>query len=232
MRFIDGSIDRNQYFEEAISKDFVERFFELIQQNIERIDDAETIGILNSIYTVFLYSDYIASFQNANFGFFGFDPLRNIYGITIKLLEKTDDKSSLIEKLTQAPEHLPITADIIRKLMVQYEDLKSDNPPDGKDKWLEPERYQEIKKSWSQLAISELGKDHVLDSVHATYIYHTLYNSSKAELKKLLGEWLDQEGGVENIAKLLSRTGGTDSTNGPSTHVKEDIVSELLDYQN
>ncbi len=231
LKFIDGSINREQYLKEAINKDFVERFFELIQHNIEKIDDSEITGILNSIYSVFLYSEYIASFQNAKLGFFGFDPLRNIYWITLKLLEKTEEKFSIIEGLVQDPKNLPITADILRRLMVQNGDLKSDNPSDGENKWLEGSQYQKIKESWSQLAIVELGKDHVLNSVHATHFYYTLYNSSKAELKKLLGEWLDQEGGTENIAKLLSRTGGTDSTNGPSAHVKEDSVSELLDFK-
>lgn len=230
LKFINGSIDRKPYLEKAISEDFVERFFDLISYNIERITEDQIPVILGSLYTVFLYSDYIASFQNANFGLLAFEPLRNIYWITTKLIDKADNKFALIEELVQTPDYLPITANILRRLMVQNGDLKSDNPPDGKNKWLEHEQYQEIKKSWSQLAFVELGKDHVLDSVHATHFYHTLYSSSKVELKKLLGEWLDQDGGVENIAKLISRTGGTDSTNGPSAHVKKDEMAELLDF--
>lgn len=230
LKYIKGSIDRKQYLEKAISEEFVERFFDLIDHNIERISEDQVPDVLDSLYTVFLYSDYIASFQNATLGFFGFDPLRAVLWTTIKLLKNIENKFPLIKELLQTPEYLPITADILRRLMVQNGDLSSNNPPDGKDKWLNPEQYKELKESWSQLAITELGKNQALDSVHATHIYYTLYNSSKEELKRLLAEWLDQKGGVENIAKLLSRTGGTDSTNGPSAYVKEDSEAELLDY--
>lgn len=50
------------------------------------------------------------------------------------------------------------------------------------------------------------------------------------ESSYLLDEWLNEDDGIEKIANLLSRTGGTDSNNGPSTYVREDVVSELLDY--
>ncbi len=101
--FIDGSIDRISYLKKAIENDFVERFFELIHHNIDKIDDSQFIGVLTSLYSVFLYSDYLSSFEKMKAGFFGFEPFRNIIWITTNLIEKTEDKFSLIEKF-RAPD--------------------------------------------------------------------------------------------------------------------------------
>ncbi len=231
LKFIEGGLDRNEYLEKAIREDFVERFFDLIHHNIGRIEDSETPKILSSLYEGFLYSDYIVSYKNANLGFFGFDPLRNIIWVTFKLLDKVEEKFHLIKYLVESPNFLPITADILRKLMVQNGDLKSDDSSTQKEKWVELEQYSEIKEIWSRIALDELKRCSFLDSVYATRIFYTLNNTSKEELGKLLGDWLGQQGGVEKIAKLICRSGGTDSTNGPSARVDETVISELLDFE-
>ena len=123
--YIDGEIDRIAYLHRAIEEDFAERFFELIHQNIGQVQNSQIFDILNSLYVAFLHSKYIASFENEKHGFFGFEPFRNIVWVTNSLVEKAEDKLPLIEKLIQIPNYLPVTADIIRRIMVQHGDIKN-----------------------------------------------------------------------------------------------------------
>jgi predicted KAP-like P-loop ATPase len=228
--YINGNIDREEYLCRAIKDNFVERFFDLITQNMDNIQNSQIYEILNSLYNIFLHSEYLASFENAVHGFFEFEPFRNIIWITNKLVEKTEDKLSLIENLIQVPKYLPVTADILRRLMIQHGDLKSDDPRLKEEKWVEAEHYSQIKENWSQVAIRELLEGNLLDSVHASHVYFVLYRASEKGVSRLFATWLNQDHGVEKIAKLVGRC-GSDSTNGPYSQIDQSMMSNLLDFQ-
>jgi hypothetical protein len=228
--YINGDIDREEYLHRAIQDNFVERFFDLITQHIDNIKDPQIFGILNSLYNVFLHSEYIASYENSVHGVFGFEPFRNIVWITNKLVEKADNKLQLLEQLIQIPKYLPITADILNLLMIQHGELKSDNPRLTGKKWVESENYIQIKEKWFEVAIKELLEGTLLDSVHASHVYFMLHRVSEEKTKELFAIWLNQDEGVEKIAKLIGRC-GSDSTNGSYSQIDESIMSNLLDFQ-
>ncbi len=228
--YIEGKIDRIDYLRRAIKEDFSERFFELIHQNIDKIQNSQIVDILDSIYLTYLHSEYLASFENARHGFFGFEPFRNIIWITNKLVEKTEDKLLLLEKLIQNPRYLPATANILRRLMIQHGEIKSDDPRLMEQKWVDREQYIRIKYNWSQVAIKELFKGNLLDSVHASHVYFVLYRASEEGVKELFATWLKQDDGVEKIAKLVGRC-GSDSTNGPYSQIDEGMMSNLLSFE-
>lgn len=228
--YINGDIDREDYLHRAIQDNFVERFFDLITQHVDNVEDSQISGILNSLYNVFLHSEYIASFENSVHGVFGFEPFRNIVWITDKLIEKADNKFQLLEQLIHISKNLPITADILRLLMIQYGELKSDSPRLKEKKWVEPENYIQIKEKWSEVAIKELLEGRLLESIHASHVFFMLYRVSEEKTKELFSTWLNQDDGVEKIAKLIGRC-GSDSTNGPYSQIKESMMSNLLDFQ-
>lgn len=228
--YINGNIDRAHYLQKAIQDDFVERFFELIHQNVNKIDSTHIFDILSSLYNVFLHSEYLASFENVVAGFFSFEPFRNLIWVTFKLIEKAKDKLSLITDLIQIPNYLPVTADILRRLMIQNGEVKTDDPRLLEEKWIETEKYSEIKGNWSQIAINELKHGSLLDSVHASHIFYVLYRVSEDRVKELFDGWLNQDGGVEKIAKLIGRC-GSDSTNGPYSQIDESMISNLLNFK-
>lgn len=228
--YIEGKIDRIAYLHRAIEEDFSERFFELIHQNIDKIQNSQIVDILDSIYLTYLHSEYLASFANARHGFFGFDPFRNIIWVTNELVKKAEDKLSLLGKFIQTPHYLPVTANILKRLMIQNGELKTDDPRLMEEKWVEPEQYIKIKDTWSKVAIKELLEGSLLDSVHASHVYFILYRASEEEVKKLFATWLNQDEGVEKIAKLVGRC-GSDSTNGPYSQIDEAMMSNLLDFQ-
>jgi hypothetical protein len=228
--YINGNIDREEYLSRAIQDNFVERFFDLITQNIGIVESSQIFGILSSLYNVFLHSEYLASFENARHGFFAFEPFRNIVWVTNDLIEKAEDKLSLIEKIIQTPNYLPITADILRRLMIQHGELKTNDPRLLDEKWVEAKQYFQIKENWSRVAIKELSDGNLLDSVHASHVYFVLYKVSEEGLKKLFDSWLNQDEGIEKIAKLVGRC-GSDSTNGPYSQIDEAMLSTLLNYQ-
>ena len=228
--YISGNIDREEYLLRAIQDNFVERLFDLITQNIDNVESSQIIGILSSLYNVFLHSEYLASFENAVHGFFGFEPFRNIIWVTNKLIDKAMDKSLLLDELIQTPKYLPVTTDILRRLMIQNGELKSDDPRLMEEKWVEAEKYIQIKENWSQVAIKELSEGKLLDSVHASHVYFVLYRVSEEGVKELFATWLNQDEGIEKIAKLVGRC-GSDSTNGPYSQIDEVMMSNLINYQ-
>jgi len=227
--FIDGTIDRINYLEEAIRNDFVERFFELIQQNLEKIDSKNAIEILKAVYFVFLDSDYLKIFKEAIHGIFSFDPFRNIVWLTFGLLESLEDKNIVLFELANEPRFLAITAEIVRGLMKQAGDIPTDNPRLRENKWLSDVEYKRILGEWSDVALNELENGNFVNSIHASHVYYVLYRAAPDKVKQLFSKWLSEDSGIEKIAKLIGRS-GSDSTNGPYTKVSKEDFSELLNY--
>jgi KAP family P-loop domain len=228
--FILGSINREKYINEAIKENFVDRFFELVHQNIEKIDNTQISDILKSLYDGFLHSDYLESLENGTMGFFGFEPFKNIVWITYALIKKAENKLELITKLVNESQYLPVTADILRRLMINNKEIETDNSQLLDEKWIEVTEYEEIKKKWSKVAIYEIKNGTLLDSVYASQIFHILYRLVENEVKELFTEWLAQENGFEKIAKLIGRN-GTDTTNGPYAKIDKEMISKVIDYK-
>ncbi len=228
--YISGNIDREEYLNRAIRDNFVDRFFDLIYQNINNVSSAQVLGILSSLYKVFLHSEYLTSLENAAQGFFGFEPFRNIIWVTNKLIDKSDDKLSLITDLVNNQNYLPVTADILRRLMIQNKELEADDPRQLKKKWLEDSDYSTVKNNWSQVAISELENGTLLNSVYASHVFYVLYRVAEDRVRELFNGWLNQSDGVEKIAKLIGRS-GSDSTNGPYAQIDETTISKLLNLK-
>jgi len=228
--YINGNIDREEYLNRAIQDKFVERFFDLITQNIDVIESDQIYGILSSLFNVFLHSEYLASFENAVHGFFGFEPFRNVTWIASKLIKKSENKLQLITELFDTPTYLPATADILKRLLVQNKEWKTDDPRLLEEKWLEGSDYLAIKQKWIEVAIKELEQGNLINSVHASHVYFVLYRVAEDRIRELFSKWLDQNDGVEKIAKLIGRC-GSDSTNGPYTHIDETMISKLLDWE-
>ena len=228
--FIDGDIDRIKYLEKAIEDDFVERFFELLQQNIEKVDPSHTVEILKSVYDVFLDSDYLKVFKEAIHGFFSFDPFRDIVWLTLGLLESLEDKKSVLFELANEPKYLSITAEIVRRLMVQAGDISTDDPKLKENKWLPVHNdYKTIINEWSDVALKKLENGSFVNPIDASHIYFVLYRAAPDKVRQLFSKWLSEDSGVENIAKLIGHS-GSDSSNGSFTKVSKEDFSELLNY--
>lgn len=228
--YIRGNINREEYLNRAIKDNFVERFFDLITQNIELIESSQISGILSSLYNVFLHSGYLASFENAVHGFFGFDPFRNIIWTTYKLIEKSENKLQLITELFDNPYYLPVTADILRRLMVQNGELKTDDPRLLEEKWIDGEEYLSIKRKWVEVAFKEIEEGDLISSIHASHVYFMLYRVAEDKVRDLFGRWINEKDGVEKIAKLIGRC-GSDSTNGPYAQIDKTMIAKLLDLE-
>lgn len=228
--FIEGQIDRVTYLRKAIEENISERFFELLHQNIDKIQDSQIFEVLDSIYLTYLFSDYIDSFENAKHRLFGFEPFRNIVWVTYELIEKASNKRDLLGKLIPNANYLPVTADILRRLMIQYGEIKANDPRLTEKRWIETDQYREIKDIWSQVAINEILEGGLLDSVFASHVFYMLYRASEERIKSLFSSWQDQDDGVEKIAKLIGRS-GADSTNGPYSQIDESLISNLLNFK-
>lgn len=228
--FLNGSIDRENYLNRAIDEDFVERMFELLLLNIGKADKENAALSLKALYKVFFHSRYLKSFEDSSYGFFGFKPYRNIQWLTFDFIKSLDQKEQFLFDLLETHSFAPITADICRRLLIQMEKLKTDDPSLKEEKWLTSELGEEYLDRWSEMVTNQLLKGGLVDSIHSTHIYFVLYWVSKEKTKKVLDTWMNEELGIEKIAKLIGRS-GSDSTNGPYTEISESSLSELIDFQ-
>ncbi|KYN85199.1 hypothetical protein ATY35_03965 [Vibrio cidicii] len=228
--FLNGLINREEYLRRAISEGFVERLFELLHHNIEKASQENAALSLKAIYTVFFDSPYLKSFEDTVHGFFGFEPYRNIMWLTFAFIKVLDEKDQFLFDLLQNPKFLPITADISRRLLVQLGRIETDDPRLKDEQWLSPEKGEEYLKRWSDMVVSQLLDGGLTDSIHASHIYFVFYRVSKDKTKQVFSQWINEELGIEKIAKVVGRC-GSDSTNGPYAEISEDILSEQLDYQ-
>ncbi|WP_193263667.1 hypothetical protein [Vibrio navarrensis] len=228
--FLNGLINREEYLRRAISEGFVERLFELLHHNIEKASQENAALSLKAIYTVFFDSPYLKSFEDTVHGFFGFEPYRNIMWLTFAFIKVLDEKDQFLFDLLQNPKFLPITADISRRLLVQLGRIETDDPRLKDEQWLSPEKGEEYLKRWSDMVVSQLLDGGLTDSIHASHIYFVFYRVSKEKTKQVFSKWINEELGIEKIAKVVGRC-GSDSTNGPYAEISEDILSEQLDYQ-
>lgn len=228
--FLSGTISREEYLRKAIDEDFVERLFELLNQNIEKASQDDAVISLKSIYNVFLNSNYLKRFEDAVHGFFGFDPYRSVMWLTFSIIENTDKKEGLLFELLEDLQALPITADITRRLLLQLGKIETDDPRLKQEQWLSKDNSEEYIDRWSDLVMTQLLEGDLVDSVHASHIYFVFYRASREKAEKVFSRWLSEETGLEKVAKLIGRC-GSDSTNGPYTEISEESLSELLDYQ-
>jgi hypothetical protein len=171
-----------------------------------------------------------ATFEIAVHGFFGFEPYRNIIWLTFAFIKVLDEKEQFLFDLLQNPRFLPITADISRRLLVQLGRIETDDPRLKEEQWLSQEKGEEFLKTWSDMVANQLLDGGLADSIHASHIYFVFYRVSKEKTKQVFSKWINEELGIEKIAKVVGRC-GSDSTNGPYAEISEDSLSELLDYQ-
>ncbi|MCK7542581.1 KAP family NTPase [Marinobacter bryozoorum] len=228
--FLSGTINREEYLKKAIDEDFVERLFELLQQNIEKASQEDALHSLKAMYYVFFDSDYIKRHEYEFHGFFKFDLYRSIMWLTFSIIESSDQKESFLFELLEEQKALPITADITRRLLLQIGRIETDEPRFKQEQWLPKEKSEEYIELWSGLVMRELLEGDLVDSVHASHIYFIFYRASKEKAKQVFSRWLCEESGLEKVAKLIGRC-GSDSTNGPYAEISEESLSELLDYQ-
>ena len=228
--FLNGSINREEYLIRAISEGFVERLFELLHHNIEKANQEDAALSLKAIYSVFLNSPYLKSFEDAVHGFFGFEPYRNIMWLTFAFIKILKEKERFLFDLLEDANFLSITADISRRLLVQLGRIETDDPRLKEEKWLSPKQGEKYLNSWSEMVANQLIDGELSDSIHASHIYFVFYRVSKEKTRKVFSKWIKEDLGLEKIAKLVGRC-GSDSTNGPYTEISEESLSELLDYQ-
>lgn len=219
LSFIRGEIDRKAYLANGIQRDFIERFYELLTQNIKKIDDANTYEILQSIYDVFLFSKYLSEQENKTYFVTGFDPHRYIKWITRSLIEQARDKKKIIFKILESEVNVIISSDILRSLMIQYgEGVKSDSNVKN-EIWLERGDYEKAKQTYVANALNILRGENIYDTAFAGHVFFVLRHIDRKESVTLLNQMLGEDGGIEKVTKIIGRT-GSDSTGGPYSQVK------------
>ncbi len=227
--FINNDINRIDYLQRSIDEDFVERFFELLSHNTDKVAKQNIFGVLKAIFEVYLPSKYLQQHGESVVGLFGFELFRDIRWITFNLINKSEDKVQLITELISTKEYVYITADIIWKLLVQNGEVEATELSEKEVQWLDKESYNKVKATWVDIAIKLIQEEEILRPPFASHVYFILKDADMQKTKNLLTETLKQEAGVEKIAKLIGWS-GSDSINGPYSQISEKNFEEVVDF--
>ncbi|HEX7025986.1 MAG TPA: P-loop NTPase fold protein [Gammaproteobacteria bacterium] len=228
--FLEGNKDRISYLRKSIDEEFVERFFELVSQNVDKVPESDILPVLEALYEVYLPSEYLKRQEESKVGFIGFELARGLRWLTFDLIDRATDKEFLIRKLIEKEKYVFITASVIRRLMVQFGEEKTIEPREQKGKWLSEDSYKEVKTIWADIAIRGVMEGWVLHSALANQVFFALKRVDQQRTKELMTQLLAGERPAEKIAKLIGRS-GTDSINGPYVQIEKEDFQELLDFE-
>ncbi len=159
----------------------------------------------------------------------GGDIFKRITWLTKDLIEASEGKKTIIFDVLVVPEYLAVTADIVRKMMIQYRDLDTDQPHSFDKIWLEKDDFENAKEMWKKVAVAEIKNGNALDSVDVNSVYYMLRFLSEKSIQEIVNSWLDEGGGIEKIALLIGYC-GTDSTNGPYTQINVEDLSDIMNF--
>ncbi len=224
--FLNGTIDRKEFLERAISQKFVARLFELLYHNIDKVSTENATLSLHAIYATFFDSAYLKECEEKVMDLFEFSPYSMIKELTFKIIKTLKNKELFIFDLLKEPHFLPIATDIAREIILPQEEREYQL---NEEKWLSPEKSDKYLKDWATIVEGQLLNGPLIDSIHASHIYFVLYRVSKPLTKKILSQWLSEKSGIEKIAKLIGYS-GRDSTNGQFSDISKDALIDLLDF--
>jgi hypothetical protein len=225
--FISGEIDQKKFLESTIKESSVERLLELLHHSIDTIPEENIAKVLESIYAVFLPSDYLRKHSNK---LFEFDLLRNIRWLTYSLIRKSTDIPQLINPIIRNKDYIYITNEILRMLMVQHGEVETDDPSRKAEKWLDKKQYEAAKKHWVSAAIHEIKAGTLLEPDMANNVFITLSLADINRTRTLLNELLSQEGGLAKIAQLIGWSGISEKK-GPFSQIDRKHFEDLLDFE-
>lgn len=228
-KFINCEIPLNEFIKQMINEESVDRFFEMLLNNIESIESKNALKILMAMYESLLFEKYVTSQYAGTRSFISRSTHQEIISISKHLISKNQQKTSLLKAILKEEKYLPVSSTIIRILLIQNNEL-NDRTNYKDEKWLKKSDYKKIKNEWAELACEAIQKDEYFKSVYSTQIFYSLFHVDVKSLKKLFGEWIKNDKGIEQIAYLTGRS-GYDSTNGAYTQFDEETMAQLVDIK-
>lgn len=228
--FLTGKSDRTSYLQRALREDFVERFFELVIQNVDKVPQEQILPALRALYDVMLPSEYLVNQENGLLGFFGFHLFQTLRWVTFDLIKRSDNKRDLIRQLANTAGYVFITADILYVLMSQHGEVKTAGGAEVEGKWLDESDYEDVKSIWVHTAVNAMKQERYLNSVLASHVFFQLKRLDVAKTRELLASLMARDNGLEAVAKLIGRS-GSDSTNGPYSEISRAELEKVLDFE-
>lgn len=227
---IKGVSDRRKILKDAIDKNSIERLFDFLHYNSEKVEENQKLPILKDFYDVLLPSDYLRNHLEGLLGVFTFNPFRNLIWLTFDFIEKSNYRYSIIKELFEDENYLPITADILRRIMVQHGDIKTDDPRLMEVRWVEKNELAQLKTIWVEKALSSFCNRKITESVLSSHVYYVLEIADIGATKSMLNTVIQKKTAAEEIARIIGRC-GTDSTGGPYVKIEESDFLDILDFK-
>ena len=227
--FIDGKVSRQEYLQQVIDDCTTERLFDLLSHNLEKVLP-NTNAVLNALFDSLLYSEVVRDEANQRLGGLSASTFMRIVWLTINLIELTENKKSIIFHCLDEPRYVPITANLLHRMMAQHREVQIESNNKKEDPWLNHEDYIEAKRKWLSQVKGQFNDMGFLQSVHASHVYFQLLRLDPKFLHDQFTQWIDEPNGLQKIALLIGRC-GTDSTNGPYAQIDREDLGRLVDIE-
>ena len=220
MQFILGKVDRTEFLESVLKGDADERFFEMMTHYSSKCKE-NSLGVISSIYDVFLKSDKLKSSLESAYGFMSRDLYRQMNWLTNKVISESDSKFQLMDSLINRIENVPLSADILYKTRDQIKEKYSDEP------WVSDDELDKLESKFQNISIEALHQKVFINSHLESHIFFGLIRSSKEKAREFLSNVMNNEG-VIRVSEIISNS-GSDSTNGPYVEITDSSFSDIID---
>lgn len=225
--FIEGDVDKVEFLKSTLSNESASRFFELITNYAVKCKNKET-DVLFPIYDAHLKSDELKTVLEGNYGLTNFNPFQQMVWFTNNLISKAENKVTLISSIINRDDNVPISADLINKMHRQLDKQQRGNK--NQEVWVDSDEIKKFEDEFSNAAIRVLKNKIFLETTLESHIFYELKRTSKEKTAQFFNEIMDSDEGIVRVAEIIGCL-GTDSTNGPYIHIKEDFFDGIFDYQ-
>lgn len=221
--FISGQVNRAEFLSDVLDKGSDERFFEMMMNYSSQCKE-RSFEILTSIYDAFLNSQQLIDSQKGNYGLLSKDSYMRMNWLSNKVISEVEDKYDLIKSLVERDQNAPLAGDILYKVRDQIHGEKYDMP------WVSAEQLVELEGLFQSTAIRALNKRIFFDTSLESSIFYELKRSSLEKTAEYMQGILDSHNGAIRVSEIIANS-GSDSSNGPYTHIEEKVLSGVIDLE-
>ena len=183
LKFISGSVERQNFIEDFINEDAIDRFFELMNIYVHHCKD-ESLGIIESILDSFQSSATLNKMSQNRFNGLSANPYQQLEWLTTKIIKDNKGNLDLIKSLVGRHQSTPISALVIREIRNTNDSFS-----------INDEEKQDLESIYIDNALNALEKGLFKASKQETKIFHELMYTSSDATFSLTSRFLENEGG-------------------------------------
>jgi hypothetical protein len=226
-QFLEVDEKRKSIIDVIISKALLERFLELIKQNISEIKITNLEGLLLLMADV-AESEFVSEQESKSLGRLGVGPLKQIWW-TVEACLNHQDKARRVQYLKtmmKDPARLSLGTLGLNYCLRQHGFFEGSGPETPDDSWCTEAQLNELKDVWVKATAEAINSRTFCKMSGKGQIYFLLKRVDLDKTKELTTMMIVADNDLDCLVSAYGVT-GTDSIKGRYAHVTPDFLNEV-----